>query len=317
MKVIDKYNKIITLIILFFLCMLITFGIKYYFKPFIAIIFLLIATKPLYNFFYKIGISYGIAGALSILIINVIIFCFIFYFGNEIIDIGIKLFKSKSNSLQIIEDNVKTLFGIDIDKIINNGLKNFTGSVLKSGATFTGQSIMAYVIGNITTYFLLVDKDKVLQLICRMFPIEMVKMAREKKNNLKEVIKIELILVLSCTFIIIIGFLILRIPSSFLLGILCGILDVLPYVGTIIVFIPIIIYNIVMKNYLIVIGLIALYILSQIVREILEVKFLSSKLEVHPLAIMLSIYIGAEIFGLIGILVGPIYCLIAKDIIYS
>ena len=96
-----------------------------------------------------------------------------------------------------------------------------------------------------------------------------------------------------------------------------GILDILPYVGTIIVFIPIIIYNIVVKKYLIVIGMISLYILSQLIREILELKFLSSKLEIHPLAIMLSIYIGAEIFGVIGILVGPIYCLVAKDILYG
>jgi predicted PurR-regulated permease PerM len=28
-------------------------------------------------------------------------------------------------------------------------------------------------------------------------------------------------------------------------------------------------------------------------------------------------YIGAEIFGIIGILIGPIYCLIAKDLIYE
>ena len=80
------------------------------------------------------------------------------------------------------------------------------------------------------------------------------------------------------------------------------------------------IYNnlkIVVKKYLIVIGMISLYILSQLIREILELKFLSSKLEIHPLAIMLSIYIGAEIFGVIGILVGPIYCLVAKDILYG
>lgn len=63
--------------------------------------------------------------------------------------------------------------------------------------------------------------------------------------------------------------------------------------------------------------MISLYILSQLIREILELKFLSSKLEIHPLAIMLSIYIGAEIFGVIGILVGPIYCLVAKDILYG
>ena len=55
----------------------------------------------------------------------------------------------------------------------------------------------------------------------------------------------------------------------------------------------------------------------QVVREVLELKLLSSKLDIHPLVIMLSMYIGAEVFGIIGIFIGPIYCLIAKDLIYE
>ena len=166
-------------------------------------------------------------------------------------------------------------------------------------------------------YFLLVDREKVRELLLKIIPSHILSDITERKNNLSQVIKIELMLVCITTTIIITGFSILHIPSGFFLGILCGILDILPYVGTIIVFIPIIIYNIVVKKYLIVIGMISLYILSQLIREILELKFLSSKLEIHPLAIMLSIYIGAEIFGVIGILVGPIYCLVAKDILYG
>ncbi len=157
------------------------------------------------------------------------------------------------------------------------------------------------------------DKKLILKLLNCLLPYDIVDTIRVKKNNLREVVKIELKLVIICIVITIIGFKILRVPSSIFLGVVCGILDILPYVGTIIVFIPIIIYNIIMKEYL----LIALYLLLQIVREILELKFLSSKLDIHPLVVMLSMYIGAEIFGIIGLLVGPIYCLIAKDIIYE
>ena len=55
----------------------------------------------------------------------------------------------------------------------------------------------------------------------------------------------------------------------------------------------------------------------QVVREILEAKFLGDKLEIHPLVILLSIYIGVEVFGILGILVGPMYSILAKEIIYS
>ena len=55
----------------------------------------------------------------------------------------------------------------------------------------------------------------------------------------------------------------------------------------------------------------------QVVREILEAKFLGDKLDIHPLVILLSIYIGVKVFGILGILVGPMYSILAKEIIYS
>lgn len=317
MKTIEKYNKILLLIELFAIFTVITLGIKYYFKPFIIIIIMLIIGRSFYDFFLKFNISKRISSALSILLINVMFFCFAFYFGNEFIDILKKIYNNHAEGLIILEKNIKLLFGIDIEKILQRALKNITSNILTAGASITGEGLLAYIIGNITVYFLLVDRENVRELLLKVVPINIFSKISEKKNNLRQVIKIELILVCVTTTIIIIGFSILHIPSGFFLGILCGILDILPYVGTIIVFIPIIIYNIVVKKYLIVIGMISLYILSQLIREILELKFLSSKLEIHPLAIMLSIYIGAEIFGFIGILVGPIYCLVAKDILYG
>ena len=228
-----------------------------------------------------------------------------------------KALKNGTNDFIILERNIKLIFGFEIDKVLQSGLKSFSGNMLKSGASITGEGILSYIIGNICVYFLITDKERFSILLGKIIPQEILQKAFIKKENLKNVIRIELRLVIICTVIIIAGFKILGIPSSLLLGILCGILDILPYVGTIIVFIPIIIYNIIMEKYLVVIGLIALYLLSQIIREILELKYLSSKLDIHPLAIMLSIYIGAEMFGFIGILAGPIYCLLAKDIIYS
>ena len=245
------------------------------------------------------------------------LFCFVFYFGNEFIEILKKIYNNHAESFIILEKNIKLLFGIDLEKILQRTLKNITSNILTTGASITGEGLLAYIIGNVTVYFLLVDREKVRELLLKIIPSHILSDITERKNNLSQVIKIELMLVCVTTTIIITGFIILHIPSGFFLGILCGILDILPYVGTIIVFIPIIIYNIVVKKYLIVIGMISLYILSQLIREILELKFLSSKLEIHPLAIMLSIYIGAEIFGVIGILVGPIYCLVAKDILYG
>jgi predicted PurR-regulated permease PerM len=271
----------------------------------------------MYDLIKKIIQKKEIAGALTILLINVLMFCFIFYFGNSIVGLIQSFYINHINELKEWLNTIKVIFNIDLEKFIQNNYQGLTSLTFKSGLAVTGQGIISYVIANITVYFILVDKRIFIKFLNFILPYDVIETIRIKKNNLGEVIKIEIKLVIICMIITIVGFKILNVPSAIFLGVICGILDILPYVGTIIVFIPIIIYNIIMKKYLLVVGLIALYLLLQIIREVLELKFLSSKLDIHPLVVMLSMYIGAEIFGIIGILIGPIYCLIAKDLIYE
>ncbi|HEY5525454.1 MAG TPA: AI-2E family transporter, partial [Clostridium sp.] len=189
--------------------------------------------------------------------------------------------------------------------------------LIKAGASATGEGIMSYFIGNVCAYFLLVDRDKMIGLLKRILPRDIINKATYQRKNLGELLVIQGILIIMSTIEIIIGFIILKVERPIFLGVICGILDILPYVGTIIVFMPIIIYNIIVKDYLIAFGLILLYILVQVIREILEAKFLSNKLQVHPLLIFLSIYIGIKLFGILGLVVGPLYGILAKDIIYN
>ncbi|MCE9653871.1 AI-2E family transporter [Clostridium celatum] len=312
-----QYEKLLSLVLLLGLFIILTYLIKNYFKPFLTIIILSMLCKPIDDALRRININEKISGALTILIINVMMFCFIFYFGNSIFNLIEKIYTNYLGEIRELIQNIKNTMGIDIEEILQNNKQVFTSNTFKNGLVVTGQGILSYIVANITVYFFIVDRKLFFRVLNRILPYNVIYTIRKKRDNLREVLKIEVILVFICMIITIIGFLILRIPNAIFLGVVCGILDILPYVGTIIVFIPIIIYNIIIKKYLLVIGLIALYLLLQIVREILELKYLSYKLDIHPLVVLLSMYIGAESFGIIGILVGPIYCLLAKDIIYE
>ncbi|BCZ48037.1 AI-2E family transporter [Clostridium gelidum] len=267
----------------------------------------------------KLKISNKIAGVLSIIIVNIIIILIGIYLGSEIISVVRKLYLTNLDVINKLIQDISIALNIDFQnlKIGRSVISIINDQNIRRGAVSTGESILAYFIGNICTFFVLIDKQRILELISMLFPKDIMLKFKNQKENFIQMIVIEGILVLITTLEIIIGFVILKIPNFFTLGVICGILDILPYVGTIIVFIPIIIYNIVMKNFLCAFGLICLYILVQIVREILEAKFLGDKLEIHPLVILLSIYIGVEVFGILGILVGPMYSILAKEIIYS
>ncbi|MGL5381265.1 AI-2E family transporter [Clostridium sp.] len=317
MKFYERYSKIISLIFLLLIFSIITILIKNYFKPFFVILIMLVCTHPIYRCINKLKFSKSTSAIISIFIVNISIFIIVFYFGNTLLSLFQKMYIRNTLEVDTFINNIKILLHFDLNKIIKTLSNVLSNSIVLQGAVTTGEGVLSYFIGNVSTYFILVDKEKIYNLLDVLLPQEIIKGIFSKKRNLKEVFKVELFLVLFSSFITIIGFKILGVPNSIFLGVLCAILDILPYVGTAIVFIPIIIYNILIKKYLLIIGLVALFLLIKITREILEAKFLSSKLDVHPLMVMLSIYIGVKMFGFVGILVGPIYCIIAKDIIYE
>lgn len=317
MKLYDTYNKIINLAITFIIVSLITILIKNYFQPFIIIIIMILVTQPLYKFFMKINLPKSICAILSLLIINILIFIVIFYFGNAILGLFYKFYRNNMAEIDAFIKNMKIILNFDLNKMLQTVSGVFSSNVIMQGAIVTGDGVIAYFLANIIDYFILVDKDKIYDLLKNLFPKEIISNFMGKIKNLKEVFKIEVKLIILSAFIITIGFKILGIHNSIFLGSLCAVLDILPFVGTTIVFIPIIIYNIIMKRYLLIIGLILLYLLERFIREILEAKFLSSKLEIHPLIVIVSIYVGVKMFGFIGIIAGPIYSIIAKDMIYS
>ena len=318
-NIFKTYKKLFSLLISLLLVVIGTLLIKYYFEPFLSMIIMVIICTPLYKIMIKAKIPNKIAGALSIIIVNIIIILIGIYLGSEIVDVVRKLYLTNLDVINKLIQDISIALNIDFQnfKIGKSVISIINDQNIRRGAVSTGASILAYFIGNICTFFVLIDKQKILELISMIFPKDIMIKFKNQRENFIQMIVIEGILVLITTLEIIIGFVILKIPSSFTLGVICGILDILPYVGTIIVFIPIIIYNIVMKNFLCAFGLICLYILVQIVREILEAKFLGDKLEIHPLVILLSIYIGVEVFGILGILIGPMYSILAKEIIYS
>ena len=317
MKLYDTYNKIINLVITFIIISLITILIKNYFQPFIIVVIMILISQPVYKFFIKTNLPKSMCAILSLLIINIFIFVIIFYFGNTILSLFYKFYRNNMPEVDAFIKNMKILLNFDLNKMLQTLSGFFSSNMIMQGAIVTGDSLVSYFLANIIDYFILVDKNKIYDLLKNLFPQEIISNFMEKIKNLKEVFKIEVRLIILSAFIITLGFKILGIHNSIFLGSLCAILDILPFVGTTIVFMPIIIYNIIMKRYLLVIGLISLYLLERFVREILEAKFLSSKLEIHPLIVIVSIYVGVKMFGFVGIIAGPIYSIIAKDMIYS
>lgn len=103
------------------------------------------------------------------------------------------------------------------------------------------------------------------------------------------------------------------IPKGVLWGILAGVLDALPFVGTGIVLLPLGVLQVMQGKMIRAVTCAMLYIVCVILREMLEPKLIGKQMGVPPIAVLLSLYVGIELFGVAGILKGPLGYVIIRE----
>lgn len=89
-------------------------------------------------------------------------------------------------------------------------------------------------------------------------------------------------------------------------GIVAGILDALPFVGTGIVLVPLSLAQLFQGRYALAVVCIVLYVACIFLREFLEPKLIGQRIGVKPIAILISLYAGIRLFGIWGIIKGPL-----------
>ncbi len=96
-----------------------------------------------------------------------------------------------------------------------------------------------------------------------------------------------------------------KVPYGLPLGIIGALLDLIPFLGIIVIFVPVIIYYFVIENYFVAIGIAVVFIGLSILRQILEPKLVSANVGISPLLTIAAIFIGIQVGGILGI----IFCL--------
>ncbi len=115
------------------------------------------------------------------------------------------------------------------------------------------------------------------------------------------------LVIFGITFVImLLGLLVLRIRAAFLVALIIAFLDLLPVIGVGTVLIPWSIIGFATGDHFIGIGMLVLFVVNTIVRELLEPRILGKNLGIHPILSLVLIYAGYAIFGFTGLLVTPI-----------
>ena len=157
-----------------------------------------------------------------------------------------------------------------------------------------------------STYFIAKDFDKIENGFLSIFTDDTkIKVRRVKCEiiySIKGYIKAYAIL-MSITFIVIwISFALFKIPYGLPLGIIGALLDLIPFLGIVVIFVPVIIYYFIVENYFVSIGISIVFIALSILRQILEPKLVSANVGISPLPTIIAIFVGIQVAGILGII---------------
>lgn len=128
-------------------------------------------------------------------------------------------------------------------------------------------------------------------------------------------LKTQLILMTIIASIITIGFTLIKNPYALLIGIFVGIFDAFPVLGSGLILVPWSIIMVLEKRFIVAAVIMTIFVLCQIVREILEPRLLGNKIGIKPIYDMMAMYVGVRLFGVIGFFLGPLSLEIIKTVL--
>lgn len=98
----------------------------------------------------------------------------------------------------------------------------------------------------------------------------------------------------------------------FLIAAITAVVDIIPVLGTGTVLIPWALYSLLNGSYSFAIGLIIIYVVVLVIRQIIEPKLVADRLGLPPVLTIAAMYIGTQLFGFIGLFLLPITLIMIK-----
>lgn len=217
------------------------------------------------------------------------------------------------------------------DEIIDDIISITTSIVQKAGNEIIasiakiGGYIINIFVGIVISFYLLMDKHTMLEwwnkFIYAIFPISFTKKLKNLWENTDFVIsgyiRGQLIDALIMAILISIVLLILNIDYAIIIGIISGFSNLIPMVGaTVATIIAILVALAGDTPIKALYALITLLILQQIDGNIIVPKVVGKNVNLHPLLVMLSLFMFGSLFGIIGMIVAvPITALIKHFVV--
>lgn len=168
----------------------------------------------------------------------------------------------------------------------------------------------------IATFFISRDRAVVRDFVLYLAPAPwreaLGRLLRRLAESLVGFVNAMVVLILLTTVATTAGLILLRAPFAVLLGVVSGLLDLLPIVGPALLFVPWSAYHILFGEVFFGLQLLLLYGVVSVVRTVAQAQIIGDRVGLHPLTTLVSLYLGVRLFGGAGIVIGPVTAVVIK-----
>ncbi|MSS62674.1 sporulation integral membrane protein YtvI [Velocimicrobium porci] len=181
---------------------------------------------------------------------------------------------------------------------------NGAGLLVKNVA----EGFLMAIITILSAYFFIAERDILVADIKKNMPESIMEKYRIIKVNFVLAIggyfKAQFKIMGVIIVILFVGLEIMDVNYSFLLALLIAFLDFLPVFGTGTVIFPWALFDVIGGKYFHAVCLMIIYIICQLVRQVLQPKMVGDSIGLSPLATLVFMYVGYKIKGVLGMIIG-------------
>ncbi len=195
-----------------------------------------------------------------------------------------------------------------------NIISNFGVRLVKTAP----QMLISTIVTLVASCFIAVDHERIISFIKLQLSDKARDIAVDIKhlftNSIFKMLKgyAFLMVITFCELCVFLG--ILGIKNFVFVAMIIAFVDILPVLGTGTVLIPWAIISLICGNYYHMAGLIIAYVIITIIRQFIEPKIIGEQIGLHPLVMLIALFVGLRLIGFVGMFAFPIGIIIISHL---
>lgn len=312
----EHYSKYFFLASFLGIILLSIYIIKSYIITIVGAVLLSYIFYPIYKGMQSKLKSKKLSSLLTTLLVVLIIIIPIFFAANALISESVQFFhNTKDLDLSNIEQKTAEYLGGDvkISGYISDNLNKISLGIARSTSEFVvdlPKKIISLFVMLFLMYFLFMEGKSIVDKLRQHIPLK-AKQKEELAKRFSNVIYASIYGMIVTAFVQgavgALGFWIFGVNSPILWGLVTVIVAILPFVGAALVWLPAAIFKLAVGETFNGLGLLfyGMFIISTI-DNLIRPGIIGSRAKIHPAVVLLGVLGGIEIFGFLGIIIGPL-----------